>query len=272
MKKILILFFAVFLIGCSEPQDSGGSFYNFPSSDQDFLNNYELKQVNAIRFEASNLRQQKRFDEAIEKLQEGIFAFSEQELKEDLKKELYITYSEKALHLSRQGQYIKAIPALRLAIENCYECSNNRYSTLYGSLAMWLDKVGRTDEAIEAIKTAISYSPDDIRPYTAFSQFLDAEGRQPEAIQVLEKAVKIEPEDANTYWRLGSLYSKQGDYSKAIQVLNKSIQIEPKNFYSNFVLSLAYKEAGMQKEYEEFLKRAYDIDPNTTTKLLKSIE
>ncbi len=276
MKKQAILLLTILTVagaGCNLPQYNTVPAYNFPSSNQNYQDNYELKQVSAIMATASALSRQKRFDEAIEKYQEGInFVFSHPELKESLRQGLYATYLEQALYLGKQGQFRKAISAMRLAIENCYECSKEDYSRWYVNLAIFLDKADRTDEAIEAVRTAISFDPDKVDSHILLAQILDAVGRQTEAMQVLEKAVKVDPENAMVYYRLGSLYLGQGEYSKAIQLLNKSIEIEPNNIYANLSLSLAYERAGMQKEYKQFLQRAAEIDPNKAMKLQEVIE
>jgi len=266
--SLILIIFSIVFMGCEQPQPYTDVDYNFNNRNQDFQENIEIRYVDKIHSEASELIRQERFDEAVQKYQEGLnYVFSHPENKNFLKKALSVVCIEQALKLKKTGLLSKAIQAMRLAIEYCYDCSNDEYSTNYAVLAGMLDDTERTEESIELMKKAISYSPDKVGNYILLARYLAAIGQQQESLSTLEYALKVNPDYPMVHYELGISYHSQGKYKQAINYFKKAIELDQNYLLAYFCLSLSYSVIDMNEEAEQILDKAYSIDPKRFVEL-----
>jgi tetratricopeptide (TPR) repeat protein len=181
----------------------------------------------------------------------------------ELANSLFITSSEKqaqleslannalstGIDLYQQQDYEGAAKAFQsafnLAPTSTYAVDSTKY------LAQSYLKLGKTDKAIEAYKTAISFHRDQDDLNTALGNLYFAEDRFSEATAQYQEAVRINP-SANNRFSLGQGYIKMEEFGKAEAEYNKYIQMEPESAYGYYGLGQAYSAQG---KYEDAVER-----------------
>ena len=106
---------------------------------------------------------------------------------------------------------------------------------LLNAKAAVLDKLGRTAEAIEALRSVAEKTADPKTKAEVLGEIAiyylrkDYEGRDPkQAIEYLEQALEYDPDDYRIYINLGKAYGEIGEYEKGKQALVKGEEIYKK--------------------------------------------
>jgi tetratricopeptide (TPR) repeat protein len=208
-----------------------------------------LGQVNPYVF-AAYLRDQKRYDEAIETIQ-GLF----QNLSLDTR------YRENAINLwgnllADQNRYPEAIAKYEEAIE-----LNPKDAYPYNGWGTALNAQSKYDEAIVKFKKAVSFDPKFVDCYNNWGNALNAEGKNDQAIVKFHQAIDLDPKYGIAYNGWGNALSAERRYDEAIVEYKKATDIDPR-------YTIAYLNWGValnaQRRYDEAIveyKRAVDLDP-----------
>ena len=117
-------------------------------------------------------------------------------------------------------------------------------------------------EAINYFDQAIDLNPDYMLAYAYKSYTLDRLGRSEEALETVSRSVEIDPNYAWAYSHRGKIYNDMKEFRKALTDLDKAIELDgnDKSAYAN--KSYALTEIGEFKKALEALNRALEIDSN----------
>lgn len=152
-----------------------------------------------------------------------------------------------------QKDYEKAMSYIKMA--ESYDAS---YSQIYRFKMQILDKMGKTDESVDA---ALKYAEtDEDVPIDAVVEFASKHY----TYAVAKIKAEMNKEDASSNWIviLTKLYEHQGDYHKAIELYDKVENEYGANATLNFYRSQCYEAIGEFTKAAKDLTRAIEQDPD----------
>jgi tetratricopeptide (TPR) repeat protein/NAD-dependent dihydropyrimidine dehydrogenase PreA subunit len=94
-------------------------------------------------------------------------------------------------------------------------------------LAFALIQVGKNEEAIEQFRILLKNEHNDIESLIIFATLLSQEKQHQEAIHILKRAIEQHPNLPHPYFVLGSIYVEIGNYNEALRHLTKSASLQP---------------------------------------------
>ena len=140
-------------------------------------------------------------------------------------------YNFLSIFYSRQGEFEKALDAIRKAVEL------NPHHVLYMSMSSALKKRGRLDEAIQAAKRSVEIKPILLESRIWLGELWLKKGNREEALREFQEAYAIAPGDVRPNFRLAWLYIRMGNRDGAFRhyAVLKSIA---SNYVGDLELSL----------------------------------
>lgn len=93
---------------------------------------------------------------------------------------------------------------------------------------MSLFKLGRYEEALQIVDSAIEVRPENPTEWSNKGFVLSALDRNEEALEAFEKALSFEPESPKILTNKGVVYFKMGLFEKALEIFDKALAFEPK--------------------------------------------
>jgi tetratricopeptide (TPR) repeat protein len=117
------------------------------------------------------------------------------------------------------------------------------------NLGLAYEALGRTEEAIAAYRTAISWDASaavrNSGPYIDLGTILVDNDRSSEAVQYLLEALQISPQDLRAHRELGKAYLHLNQLQNAQAELEKSVQLAPQSAPTHFILAQVYRKRGL---------------------------
>jgi len=117
------------------------------------------------------------------------------------------------------------------------------------NLGLSYEGLGRTEDAIAAFRTAISWqagaTTKDSGPYINLGSLLVDNDRAQEALPLLLEAVQISPQEMRAHRELGKAYMHLNQLEKAQIELEKSIALAPQNAPLHVMLAQVYRKLGL---------------------------
>ena len=98
---------------------------------------------------------------------------------------------------------------------------------IYMSLAANLMKLGRTDEAQQAYRSAVELKPDAPALLKVYADFLRDHGKRAEALEFYKRAVALEPTNSPALFNLGVLSKLAGNQDAARQYYEQLRAVDP---------------------------------------------
>lgn len=145
------------------------------------------------------------------------------------------------------------------------------HANAIATLGLAYKRLNRKDEALEAYKKALKYSPNDNDTMNNIGTILYEKGEYEKAAEEFLKALQVKPDDVETLSNLGCALVKVGKHKHAWVAFEEAIKISPANvpLIENFMLCLLDGKA-----FEEFDAKLQKLKLlNTDTKLkLQEIE
>lgn len=118
------------------------------------------------------------------------------------------------------GRTDEAVAALRKAAELAPD-----WSRPLDSLAIILRMAGRLEEAeVEAVR-ALELAPGNIATNTNYANLLVVLGRFDEAEHYYRQAIEIDPSHPKPYYNLACVFSLEGDVERAVDYLGRAIKV-----------------------------------------------
>jgi Flp pilus assembly protein TadD len=127
--------------------------------------------------------------------------------------------------------------------------------------ASWAFENGDVAEAEADLTRAVEVSPFHQRSRRQLAALLKSVGRQEDAVDVYEEMLRIQPEDADTHYELGSLLL-DSDLETALPHLEEACRLAPARPNFLTTLGVAYIKAGRMTEAEASLRRAKTLKPD----------
>lgn len=130
--------------------------------------------------------------------------------------------------------------------------------------SVFLDRLGRMDEALGAAKVAVELQPDNYHTLAHYSNLLAKAGTLEEAIEVLAKIIAVAPDKGNFYHQQSVLLQRLGRCGEALLSGQKAIALAPKN--PNFLVHLSNVYAASEQLECALteIERAIHIDSKKT--------
>lgn len=170
----------------------------------------------------------------------------------------HLIYQNTASSKYHKGDFDGALADLKKAVE-----ISPKSSSLRGSLAYLLLKLGHTDEAAVEIEKALSSANNGTERNTlrqTRALVLWKQGRLDEAIEDLEKLLQ-EFETTNVYATLGFLYIEKGDLQKALDFNLKAMDYNSSNAIILDNLGSTYIRLGEFDKAEEIYQKVMKLQP-----------
>lgn len=148
--------------------------------------------------------------------------------------------------LAANAQYAAAADAYGVALARAGGDGGWELHFLQGSA---LDRAGQWARALPALKRAVELGPDQASAleYLGYAQVTRGENLA-EAQDLLERASKIEPDDPGISASLAWAYYVRGDVARALPLLEKAVVGDPGGALSNEHLGDAYWRVGRKYE------------------------
>jgi arylsulfatase A-like enzyme/tetratricopeptide (TPR) repeat protein len=185
---------------------------------------------------------QKKFDQAIETLNEGIARIPESEI-------LLVRLGHTQLVTGRSRE--------AFATMNKVLGSNPRNVDALTVCAGILDTEGRKEEARAYYDRALAVEPESRFLRMSYAGNLASGGRLREAIEVYKKLIDDFPEEQAFYQYIGIAHSYLGEYDQAILFLERALAIQPTPT-GYFNLALAYDKSGKFREAVKYFRLYLD--------------
>lgn len=125
---------------------------------------------------------------------------------------------------------------------------NPSYAQGYLWYSLYLEAMGRPNEAIAAAAQARDLEPLSLRANVNLAAQLYTARRYDEAIKQIEKALDLDANFWAAHWRLGDCYAQKGMYKEAIAALQKAVILSRNNLA--VLVSLGYTHAASGQRAE----------------------
>jgi tetratricopeptide (TPR) repeat protein len=173
-------------------------------------------------------------------------------------KEAYTFYLD-GVGFEKEGSWVSASQAYRKAVE----IYHNYPDALYGLGRMAL-RLGRLDEAEDALREALTLKPELHRAHTELGSVHYRRGDYNKAALEYKDALKHDPDDAVARYNLGNAYRNLDKPKDALEEYEKVLEREPGYVDCYYNMALAYEDLGKVEEaiaaYDKFIEVAGD-DP-----------
>jgi len=124
--------------------------------------------------------------------------------------------------------------------------------------ALWRAK--RMDEALDKLRRALSFDPDDAWAHCYLGNLL-LESEPKEARSSFQRAVSLEPRHGFFWGNLGYAHQELGERSEAEKCFRKGLSVEFDSPYLHRRYGLFLKRVGKLQKAKRYLKRALELDP-----------
>ena len=162
---------------------------------------------------------------------------------QDTKTQLANNALSTGISLLQDGKTEKAIEALKTAAAYDPTLSN-----AYKYMGMAYAKLGDYESAIEAYKKPVQLDPTSADARTDLANAYIDNGQYDEAKDQLEEEIKWNPRSSSAYYALGQLDIQMEEYDDAADAFQKVISLEPDQYNGYYGLGLAYNK---QEKYAE---------------------
>jgi tetratricopeptide (TPR) repeat protein len=130
------------------------------------------------------------------------------------------------------------------------------------ALAITLQRLGRLDEAITALREAIAVDSTSIAAHTQLAEIHIGRNQLDEALVCVRRTTEIEPASAEAWSNLGTLLSKLGRPGDAIDALTRAVALKPRFAGAHVALGRAFRESGRPHDAVACFRRAIDVEPD----------
>jgi Flp pilus assembly protein TadD len=172
--------------------------------------------------------------------------------------------AEEAMTLYKKGKVSEAIAMLRDMIEK-----EKRIDMAFAYLAEIYQRTGKSNEALEVLKSGLEYHPSSFIIITDYAHYLISAERYEDAIHIIEQNVIPRMDFDPEIWNcLGLAYWKTGHDQEAIDAFEKAVSLDNEyaNVFNNLgavYLSLFIKKNEQQSfsQAVQYYNKALELDP-----------
>jgi tetratricopeptide (TPR) repeat protein len=165
-----------------------------------------------------------------------------------------------AIALQKEGRTAEAIHHYKRSLRIAPGDATTHYN-----LGNALKSVGRIDEAIQQWQEAVRINPNFAEPQNNLAVALVAVGKVPDAIEHWEQAVRIRPSYAEGHYNLAIALEKSGRLPEAIAHFEQAARIKPDYAEAHAHLAVALERAGQIQDAVAHYERALRLNPDDAT-------
>jgi len=167
------------------------------------------------------------------------------------------TYGALALMQVNSVEFERAIEFYREGLRH-----NPEDGGLHGGLGSLYLQMGRIDEAIAELETAVKLKADS-GIYVNLGLAISARGEGDRAMKCFEKAIRLNPANAVAHYNLGNIYLAQGRLAGAVAEYKKAVGKKPDYVKAYGNLAVAMAQTGKLDEAIENFRRVAHLEPNS---------
>lgn len=132
----------------------------------------------------------------------------------------------------------------------------------YFNLGIAYRRLGRYDDAVTALKKAVSIPPAKDSFYLSLGETYMKQKKYHEAIPAFTEAVRINPSHGEAYYHLGIAYQQEGCDKEAIAALEKVSPLQPNKADVYQSLGKSYQSVKRFQEALEAFQRSLELNPD----------
>ena len=129
-------------------------------------------------------------------------------------------------------------------------------------LAVVLSQMGRAEEAVASLRTALKLAPNEAEYHYKLGLALNEAGDTAGTIAALEQAVKLDPGHAPAWYNLGLAYNAQNRSGDALGALQRAGAAEPTSARIPYARATILLRLNRRDEARQALRATLAIDPN----------
>jgi TolB-like protein/DNA-binding winged helix-turn-helix (wHTH) protein/Tfp pilus assembly protein PilF len=130
---------------------------------------------------------------------------------------------------------------------------NPNYGDAHHGYALFLETMGRRDEAIAEIDKALQLDPLTLPQKINAAGIYVCAGEYDRAIEQLRTVLVLNPKFAEAHFELGRIYVRRGMFEQGIEEIREGAKLTGGDVYSQRQLALAYAASGRQAEARALL-------------------
>jgi tetratricopeptide (TPR) repeat protein len=133
-----------------------------------------------------------------------------------------------------------------------------------------LFREGSLDEALTAVQSSLTRSPDNVDALNLLGMIYHQQQRYAESVQTFQKALEFNPRSVEALNNLATSYATQQKLDLAEQVFRRTLRLEPRNRTANYNLGLILLAAHKPIEAIKALELVQPPDPSALLNLVKA--
>ncbi len=133
----------------------------------------------------------------------------------------------------------------------------------HNNLGRYLEKAGRTDEAIDQYRKGLENKPDHAKMHNNLAIALQNRGEIDEATRQYRLAVHHDPRFVAAFFNLGNVLMLHHKYDQAIEQYRLALRLTPRNAVIHDQMAIALRSAGLIEKAIDHHRMAIQIDPRT---------
>jgi len=136
---------------------------------------------------------------------------------------------------------------------------NPKYSLAHHWYAIYLNTLGRQQEALSEMNKAVELDPFSLAANSWLGRILVSAGQPDQAIEQLRKTIEMDPNFVLAHQRLGTIYEDKGMYDDAISEFNLVLKLTNGGQLGVGSLAHAYALAGKRAEAQKSLDQLLEM-------------
>ncbi|MBD1917886.1 tetratricopeptide repeat protein [Phormidium sp. FACHB-322] len=170
-------------------------------------------------------------------------------------------YRQEGLAFRQQGDMERAIATLKIAA--ALDPRNPEGQVLLG----WTQHLaGFAAPAVDALQTALSYSPEHVPALNALGIVYLVDGQLEAAVDTHTRAAELKPDNEIAHYNLSLAYQRLGQGEQAIAAAQTATELEPGNPHPWVALALAHWSAENSTEATANYRQALGLDSRYTSR------
>ncbi|WP_411844231.1 tetratricopeptide repeat protein [Salinicoccus sp. HZC-1] len=121
---------------------------------------------------------------------------------------------------------------------------------------------GKTEEAIEAIFTAIEKEPEEEAHYINGGNMLHKAGKDEEAERFFQKAISLNSGSTSAFYSLANLYFDHERFEEAVRLYLLAYARNENDADLNFMLAMSHVHLGQAEKAIQFFEAAHNAKPD----------
>ncbi len=125
---------------------------------------------------------------------------------------------------------------------------------VWSSLASCQLRLGRTKEAIDAIRRAVAMAPNKPALFKQAAIIYDAAEQWSDSAEAAQKAIDLGRNDSVTLTLLGKSRALEGKFQEALRVLQEAVKLNPSNINARYHYAISLKALGQTETAKQQLE------------------